>query len=336
VRVHHRVTVECDVPEGVEAVAADEVRERISGASRIGLADGKVSFELGSSELGSVRGLRTVAGAWVVEGYEGRRPTVLLSDRRLVERVRHVARLSGPIETFTLSAPGLGSPAMRDVRRALAHGTCLREAPDGLLIRMRRRRGGWDVLIALTSRPLAQRTWRVARTSGSMNGPLAAAMVRLTRPGPDDRFLNVACGAGTIAIERRLHGPATRVVGVDVAPEAVGAAARNARSAGEPVAFAVADGRQLPFPRDSFDVVCADLPWGYEVGSHERNVTDYAALLAEAGRVCRRRARACILTAETRLMQRVLGSLAGLWRLDRLLRVEQGGARPGLYVLRRA
>ena len=97
-----------------------------------------------------------------------------------------------------------------------------------------------------------------------------------------------------------------------------------------------ADGRTLPFASGSFDVVCTDPPWGHRVGSHEANVDEYEGLFVELARVTRRRARAVVLTNELRLMQRVLGSLAALWRLDRLTRVEQGGARPGLFVLRRA
>jgi 23S rRNA G2445 N2-methylase RlmL len=131
-------------------------------------------------------------------------------------------------------------------------------------------------------------------------------------------------------------GAVRSVVAVDVSAGALLAAASNVRAADVQVALVVGDGQRLPFGRGTFDVVCADLPWGYEVGSHDRNVVDYGHLLGEMGRVARRRARACVLTTETRLMQRVLGEQAGLWRLDRLIRVEQGGARPGLYVLRRA
>lgn len=114
------------------------------------------------------------------------------------------------------------------------------------------------------------------------------------------------------------------------------AAAANVAALHTCVHLLVADGRCLPFPSAAFDVLCSDLPWGYEVGSHDHNVLDYASLLREMGRVARRRARTCVLSAETRHMQRVLGELVGLWRLDSMHRVEQGGARPGLFVLRRA
>lgn len=192
------------------------------------------------------------------------------------------------------------------------------------------------MLVAVSPRPLAHRPWRVERSSGAVNGPLAAALVRMTTPSADDRFLNVACGSATIAIERAIACAATSVVGIDIAARALRSARVNVRTAACNIELLAGDGRALPFARGTFDVLVADLPWGYEVGSHEVNVSDYLTLLAEMGRVTRRRASACVLTAETRLMQRVLGELAGLWRLDRLVRVEQGGARPGVFLLRRA
>ena len=335
-RLQSRLSIECDVPEGIEFVAMDEVRERLPGAERIGSAPGKIWFELPASHLREVGSLRTASGAWIVDSYEGRKPSVLLGDRRLAERIRTVVQLDRRIDAFAFSAPGAGSPAMRAIRASLERDTGLRESDEGLLVRLRRRRGGWDVLVATGRRPLAERPWRVVRTRGALNGPLAAAVVRLTRPAPDDRFLNVASGSGTIAIERRLYGPASFVVAVDIDRDAMRGAAANVRASRVCVHLATTDARRLPFPSGAFDVVCADLPWGYEVGSHDGNVLDYAALLGELGRVARRRARACILSAETRHMQRVLGELAGLWRLDSLVRVEQGGAHPGLFVLRRA
>jgi predicted RNA methylase len=335
VRPSSRITVECDVPTGVEFVAAGEVRERLASAERIGSAPGKLWFELASALVGDIATVRTLAGAWIVERFDGRRPTVLLADRRLADRIRTVARAGG-VRTFTLSAPGAGSPAMREVRNGIAQATGLREADGGLLVRLRRRPGGWDALVAVGPRPLAERPWRVARTRGMLNGALAAAVVRLTAPRPDDRFLNVACGSGTLAIERRLQGPVRRVAAVDIAQDAVSATRVNARAAHATVAVVRADARRLPLATGAFDVLCADPPWGTQVGSHDGNVADYRTLLLEMGRVACRRARACVVSNETRLMQRVLGELASLWRLDSLVRVEQGGARPGVFVLRRA
>jgi tRNA (guanine6-N2)-methyltransferase len=334
------ISLECDVVAGLEDVAADEIRRRLRSQARLGWTPGKLRLELSPAELPVTLGLRTVAGAWVVVAAEGRHPAALSHGRRLVDAIEAVLPLhpTGSVRAFVLNAPGLKSPAMRSLVRDISASTGLRENTRGLLIRLRRRDDRWEALIAVSLRPLAERPWRVSRTAGLLNGPLAASLVSLTTPGAEDRFLNVASGSGTIAIERALAGPARTIVAADISDEAASSARANSTAAAvsDVIRCLVADGSRLPFAGRSFDVVCADLPWGFQVGSHERNVNDYERLLAEIGRVTVRRTRMVLLTSEIRLMQTVLGGLTGLWRLDKLVRVEQGGARPGVYVLRRS
>ena len=327
------------MPSGVEDVAASEVRERLRSAHRIGFQPGKVEFELSPSDLPKLLDVRTIAGAWIVVTTEARRPAAVAED--LVGAIRSIAELHGRgvVRSVELNAAGIHSGSIDQLRRAIAR-TGLTTKRGGLIVRMRRRAPlvGWEALVAVAPRSLAERLWRVAPFRGSVNAALAAAIVRLARPSTSDRFLNLACGSGTIAIERALTGPARRVVATDIAADAIAAAAQNAFAAhvDREIHCVGADGRRLPFPTSVFDVVCADLPWGYLVGSHAGNESAYREMLVEAARVAERRARAVFLTAEVRLMQRVLGPLADLWRVDRLMRVEQGGARPALFVLRRA
>ncbi len=181
-RVQRRITVECDVPEGVEAVTIDEVREKLSDAERIGSAPGKLWFEVPSVRAADIVRLRTIAGAWVIERFQGRRPSVIVGHRRVAAHIRDVLRRHPGIATFTLSAPGVGSPAMREVRSALVGMAGVGEGPNGLLVRMRRAPGGWEALVALSMGPLAERSWRKVRSTGAVNGPLAAAIVRTRDP----------------------------------------------------------------------------------------------------------------------------------------------------------
>jgi tRNA (guanine6-N2)-methyltransferase len=343
---HHRrtkpkaITIECDVPSGIEDVAAAEIRERLPSAMRIGTVLGRVVFELPRGDVARVPALRVAEGAWIVVGSDSRRPANLATP--LVEAINRVRRVHPPgrIRAVDISAPGVHATSLDELRRSIASGTGVPLRRGGLVVRVRRRvRGeGWDGLVAVAPQSLAQREWRVASLQGSMNAALAAAMVRLTEPGAEDRFLNVGCGSGTIVIERSLVTGAARLAAADVSPAAISAAAANATAAGvrARIDFATADMCCLPYTARSFDVVCSDLPWGHRVGSHAANAQDYQAWLVEIARVARRRARAVVLTNELRLMQRSLGALAALWRLDRLSRVEQGGARPGLFILRRS
>ena len=96
----------------------------------------------------------------------------------------------------------------------------------------------------------------------------------------------------------------------------------------------IADGRRLPFPGRSFDVLFADLPFGGRVGSHQDNLSLYPALLAEAARVTRAGGRFILITHEIQLMEGVLSAQAH-WRSEAPLRVSLRGLHPRIYVLQR-
>lgn len=94
------------------------------------------------------------------------------------------------------------------------------------------------------------------------------------------RALDVATGTGDLALAL-LAGGAGGVVGLDLAePMLRAAAAKAGARPGHPnVAWVVGDALALPFPDGRFDAVT--------VGFGLRNMPDYAAALAEMGRVLR-------------------------------------------------
>ena len=92
--------------------------------------------------------------------------------------------------------------------------------------------------------------------------------------------LDVGCGPGTVTVDLARHVAPGRVVGVDLSPEVVARAERDARAVGAAdVEFAVADLFALPFADDSFDVVHV-----HQVLQH---VHDPVAALREMRRVAR-------------------------------------------------
>ena len=210
------------------------------------------------------------------------------------------------------------------------------EAGD-LLLRVRPARGGWEVLVRLTPRPLSARDWRVCNRAGGLNATLAAAMVEVAGVNPQDRFLNAMCGSGTLLIERRLAGKAARLVGVDNDDGALECAQANVLKSGfqRDVELFKGDATNLTFPADSFDVLVADVPWGDAVGSHRENASLYPALLTELARMATANARCVILTHEIKLFERVLAEQS-VWRLVDSVRVAHSGHHPRVYGLERA
>ena len=84
----------------------------------------------------------------------------------------------------------------------------------------------------LSPRPLTARAWRVCNLPGALNAVVAHAMVALSAPNPADRYLNLACGSGTLLVERLALGPARLAVGCDNAAGPLDCARANLRAAG--------------------------------------------------------------------------------------------------------
>ncbi|PZS02444.1 MAG: hypothetical protein DLM69_04080, partial [Candidatus Chloroheliales bacterium] len=86
---------------------------------------------------------------------------------------------------------------------------------------------GWEVLTRISPRPLVTRAWRVSNMPGALNATVAYAMVKLTKPRPDDVFLNLACGSGSLLIERLATVRARLAIGCDIDRAALNHAAAN-------------------------------------------------------------------------------------------------------------
>lgn len=318
--------------------------------------------------------LKTVLAVYLLQHYAIPRPKALLGDRHLrvlLAQIDAALGLSprGAYRTFMLGAAGAGSTVMTRLKSAIAQHTGLREVNEegDLLIRIRpachatpdsplptshgsgesevgsRQASGWDVLVRLSPKPLATRDWRVCNIAGSLQATVAHAMALLTRPAPDDVYLNLGCGSGTLLIERALAGPARRLIGCDTDRHALTCAQENIAaylkgSKDGRGAFEVHDWNMchLPLPDASVDAITADLPFGHRVGSHGDNVVLYPALMREAARVAKPGARCAFITAEVRLMEHTLAHMPSLWQRDSTFRVNLGGLRPAIFGLRRA
>ncbi|MEQ7128504.1 methyltransferase [Actinopolymorpha sp. B11F2] len=322
--------------------------EELGSVTRLRLEDGRseISFTYGGS-LRRLFDLRTVLAAYLVLCFPVPRPRSLLSSEYLptiadgIARVRSLNR-SLPPRGIRIGAAGADSAVFARIARELESLTGLpRDQDEGnchLRFRPSRARGGWEVLVRLSTRPLSLREWRTAPYPGGLNATIAAAMVRWTRPDPRDRFLNLMCGSGTLLVERLLMAPVRRAVGVDHSDEAIAASAENLRSAGlagraELISSDIRVGGSLDGV-GTFDLLVADPPWGDKHGSHRENRELYNALLRRSAELATERATMIVATQELRLMD-ALVSASPDWRGDERIQVFAKGHRPCLYLLRR-
>lgn len=339
---------EAAVAAGLEDIARNELLYRLGRYVHIPQSAtdqaeaGAVPFDY-TGDLRALLHLRSVIAVFLVRQFPVPRPRALLGDehfRALLQQIATARELHPPTayQSLYLGAAGADSAVMTRLKHELAQHMGLRvEATEGdLLLRLRPASTGaaWESLVRLSPRPLATRPWRVCNMEGALNASVAHAMAMLTHPLPSDVFLNLACGSGTLLIERIAAGPFQRAIGCDSSPVALECARSNLKASGFKAELFDWDVRKLPLPDHSIDTFCADLPFGNLMGSHAENLTLYPALLAEAARVARPGATFVLITHEVRLMEQLLGQSAD-WSLTEVRRIVLGGLHPRIFVLQR-
>lgn len=144
----------------------------------------------------------------------------------------------------------------------------------------------------------------------SLRPALAAAMVALTHPAPDDVFLDPMAGAGTLLVERAAAGPFAELHGGDISDEAVSAMRANLRGVGGRVVTSRWDARRLPLEDRSVDKVAVNLPFGKQIGDQAGLPELYRDVLAEIARVLRPGGRLVILAGDAGLLEQARSSAA--------------------------
>jgi tRNA (guanine6-N2)-methyltransferase len=217
------------------------------------------------------------------------------------------------------------------------------DAEDGdLVVRVRPNPSmqGWQVLIRTTPRPLATRSWRAVDYQGAVSGPLAAALVALSRPNREDSVVNLACGSSTLLIERLIAAPVASAIGIDIAEEAIRASKSNIAAAAKAYPRSSLPSIQLltgsftavPLPDRSCSVVLCDPPWGELARSLRGVEKQYDGLIKEAHRILRPEGSLCVLTQRPEF---ILSPCERGFVLEQSLKVSQGGFTPTLLVLRK-
>lgn len=340
-------TLELEVASGLEQIAADELVERYGQRLKAlpKVSKGALQVEY-RGQLGGLLALNTVNAVYLLETFNIPRPKAFLGHEhftRLLTQIETARQVAGhkAYRTLYLNAAGSQTAVMQRIAAELGKHTrlTLADAEGDLLVRLRRSttlENGWDALVRLSPRPNATRAWRVENAPGALNGAVARAMVLLSEPTDDDVVLNVACGTGSLAIERALHSNAKQILGCDNDLDMLEKAFANVAAAklDERVSLHAWDATDLPLGSGSVDVLLADLPFGNLIGSHKDNERLYPAILSEAARVCKKEGRFVLITHEVKLTDWTLKQLKK-WAVLRVLPITLSGLHPRIYVLKR-
>jgi ubiquinone/menaquinone biosynthesis C-methylase UbiE len=339
---------EVEVVHGIEEFASEEIL-RLPGVENLkSMGPGRLAVDL-KGDLRLFNDLRAVTAVHLVLNFGVPRPKALLGHEhfeRLTGVIRDVIALypGGSFSTFRVSAAGSTSSVFTRLTGELATHLGLSIVPEkaDLVLAVRRPPDGsfgWQVLVRTTPMPLSVRSWRVHNFPGALNACVANVMVRLAKPSPDDRIVNLMCGSGTILAERLQILPARAVVGVDVSSSALQACERNLRaSGGAPgVSLVQADVAKLPMRSRSVDAILADLPYGMLIGSAGELDELYPAFMDEATRIAAPGASMVVITASIRRFEATLRSFSRSWRTWKTvpLRIpfKSGFLRPRIYAL---
>lgn len=189
------------------------------------------------------------------------------------------------------------------------------------------------ISIKLSRNEMAQRPYKQAHIPASLKPTLAHSMVCLSKPHPDDVFLDAMCGAGTILLERALMGRYRYLIGGDVSTEALDATVTNFGRKHQPRQFFHWDARTLPLRTNTVDKIVCNLPFGETIGNVPQLTNLYRHCLKEYARVLKPKGRMVLLTSQDTLFDSELKQRRSLKSTQRLT-VDVRGMRAQIYVIR--
>lgn len=189
------------------------------------------------------------------------------------------------------------------------------------------------ISIKLSKSDMAQRPYKQVHIPASLKPTVAYSMVRLSRPHPDDVFLDAMCGAGTILLERALMGRYRYLIGGDISTEALDATRTNFGRQHQPRQFFCWDAVNLPLQPNTVDKIVCNLPFGETIGNVPQLTNLYRQCLREYERVLKPRGRMVLLTSQRELLNIELKQRRYL-RVAQQLTVDVRGMRAWIYGVR--
>ena len=144
--------------------------------------------------------------------------------------------------------------------------------------------------VRVTEKPLYFRDYRECGRKGSLKTSIAAGLVKMSEPQPDQKLVDNFAGAGTILCESKLQG--LEVYGGDIERDAVKCARKNLSNISGEAANRVKklDAKKSKHPDNYFDLAVSNLPWGKHVDLssvelYSKTFEQYKRILKDSGKL---------------------------------------------------
>jgi ubiquinone/menaquinone biosynthesis C-methylase UbiE len=131
--------------------------------------------------------------------------------------------------------------------------------------------------------PVYNRVFKVL--AGRRHEAFREHVIELTVLGGNGCLLDAGCGTGMTALRIAARYPGCTVHGIDISPNMIAVARRDADKQGLAVEFRVGSITDLPYPDDSFDVVTTNIMYHHlDLAEKRQAVAEIARVLKPGGR----------------------------------------------------
>lgn len=160
---------------------------------------------------------------------------------------------------------------------------------------------------------------------GGIRPTIAAALIQISNPKPEDIFYDPFCGSGTIPRERAFY-KARRIIASDINTDVVESTRNNLPSQ---VRLFCCDARKLRAADHSIDVIVSNIPWGKQI--QVDNIMElYTSFLQEAKRVLSEKGRIVVLTDREEIVQ---AATKNKMDIKRITSISLHGLLAGVYYI---
>jgi tRNA (guanine6-N2)-methyltransferase len=331
---------EIEVIQGLEFITQQELKTFLPSKAITYQTKGIIQVD--TTQEDDLLKLRTAIAVYKLFSFPIPRPKALLGHQYLTSILSAITQITkkNTFSSFSIGVAGDDTSVIQRIRNEISQHTKLEFQPEKGDLHIRIRKSltleGWDVLIRLTPRPLATRTWRKHNMQGALSAPVAHAMIKLFNQS-HHTLLNVGCGSGTLLIEAINSKLFQLGIGIDNDLAMLNLTNEHIKEAKvrSLISCCDADMRKLPFENASFSAVCSDFPFGQLVGTKEYIEQSYGYWLYEIARITKPQGTCIIITHAIKLMEKELAQLSKLWHIKSVYPIVLNGLHPKIYLLER-